>query len=104
MGIDDISRTDKYGRLVCVVYLDYNSTHNKNVNKALLVAGVATIWNYYNEFNPSTWTLYVQKAVIPEFPSTVILPIFLVIISLVVLIPRLLARALDVAQAASQES
>ena len=90
LDIDDVYRTDTYGRLVCVVYVDYNSTHIKNVNKALLVGGVATIWDHENEFNPSMWTLYVQKAVIPEFPSTVVLTIFLVTIILAVLIPRLL--------------
>jgi micrococcal nuclease len=61
LDIDDIYGTDKYGRLVCVVYVDYNSTHFKNVNKALLVAGVAVIKNYNNEFNPYTWTLYSPK-------------------------------------------
>lgn len=29
LDIDDIYGTDKYDRLVCVVYIDYNSTHFK---------------------------------------------------------------------------
>ena len=87
LDIDDISRTDPYGRLVCVVYVDYNSTYVKNVNKALLVEGVAVTWNFTNnEFNPYTWTLYVPKIVIPEFPSMVILAILLPIITLVVIL------------------
>ena len=68
LDIDDIYRTDKYGRLVCVVYVDYNSTHFKNVNEALLVEGYAVIWNFYNEFNPSTWSLYYPKEESPEPP------------------------------------
>jgi endonuclease YncB( thermonuclease family) len=67
LDIDDVSRTDTYGRLVCVVYVDHNSTHVKNVNKALLVEGVAEIWDHENnEFDPYTWTLYNQKTETPE--------------------------------------
>jgi endonuclease YncB( thermonuclease family) len=40
LDIDDISRTDTYGRLICVVYADHNSTHLKNVNKTLLSGGL----------------------------------------------------------------
>ena len=50
LDIDDIYGTDKYGRVVCVVYVEYNSTHFKNVNKALLVGGYAVIKNFHNEF------------------------------------------------------
>ena len=60
LDIDDLSRTDQYGRLICVAFVDYNSTHVTNVNKALLVENVAVITDYTNnEFNPSTWSLYV---------------------------------------------
>ncbi|MCJ7635333.1 thermonuclease family protein, partial [Candidatus Bathyarchaeota archaeon] len=31
LDIDDISRTDLYNRLVCVVYVEYNTTFFKNV-------------------------------------------------------------------------
>ena len=79
LDIDDISRTDPYGRLVCVAFVDYNSTHVKNVNKALLTAGGATIWDHSNnEFNPSTWTLYVSKSmIVPEFSNLVVLALLL---------------------------
>lgn len=87
LDIDDISRTDQYGRLVCVVYVDYNSTHLKNVNKALLVEGVTVIWDFNNnEFNPYSWTLYVPKTETPKFPNLVILAIILPIVALVVII------------------
>jgi len=86
LDIDDIYETDKYGRLICVVYVKHNSTHYKNVNKALLVEGVAVIKNYYNEFNPYTWTLYVPKEAIPEFPSLIILPLFMITTLLAVII------------------
>lgn len=80
LDIDDIYVYDYYGtgdRLICVVYVDYNSTHYENVNKALLSAGLAEKKEYSNEFNADTWTLYVLKTdVIPEFPSSVILLFF----------------------------
>ncbi len=61
LDIDDVYQTDKYGRLVCVVYVEYNSTHVENVNKALLVEGYTTIWDFDNEFDPDTWNLYCPK-------------------------------------------
>ena len=78
LDIDDIYETDPYDRLVCVVYVRHSSTHYTNVNKALLVEGVAVIDNYYNEFNPYSWTLYVHEDEIPEFPSLLILPLFMI--------------------------
>lgn len=61
LDIDDIYRTGPYGRLICVVYVDHNSTHLMNVNKALLLEGAVVTDNYHNEFNPYTWALYVQR-------------------------------------------
>ena len=62
LDIDDIYRWDTYGnRLVCLVYVDYNSTHYLNVNEALLDSNLARISNYDNEFSPHVWTLLVQK-------------------------------------------
>jgi endonuclease YncB( thermonuclease family) len=72
LDIDDIYVYDYSGtghRLVCVVYVDYNSTHYQNVNKALWVAGLVEKKEYDNEFNADTWTLYVSKTDKPEFPS-----------------------------------
>lgn len=86
LDIDDIYETDKYGRLVCVVYVKSSSTHYKNINKALLVEGVAVIMNYHNEFDPYIWTLYVDKDAIPEFSSLLILPLFMIATLLVVII------------------
>lgn len=68
LDIDDIYWKDKYGRLVSVVFVSYNSTHFKNVNKALLVKGNAVVKNYPNEFNPSSWSLYCPKEESPEPP------------------------------------
>ena len=84
LDIDDIYGTDKYNRLVCVAYIDYNSTHFKNVNKALLVEDFAVIWNFNNEFNPYTWTLYCPKEKSPEhFQSTSELYIIAIVIVVV---------------------
>jgi len=71
LDIDDVYTYDYSGtgsRLVCVVYVRYNSTHRLNVNKALLDQGLADLDNYYNEFNPSTWSLYVRYASDPPAP------------------------------------
>ena len=79
LDIDDIDQIDSYGRLICVVYVNYNSTHYINVNQALLVGDYAEISNYENEFSVDSWELYVNKNNIPEFPSWIILPLFLVV-------------------------
>jgi micrococcal nuclease len=88
LDIDDISRTDPYGRLVCVAFVDYNSTHVKNINKALLTEGVAIIDNFTNnEFNPSTWTLYAPRMmIVPEFSNTMILTTLLPTLTLVMIL------------------
>ena len=78
LDIDDIHITDTGGtRLVCVVYVLFNSTHYLNVNKALLVEEVAVIDDHDNEFNPYTWNLYVLKEEIPEFPFPITMLLFL---------------------------
>jgi len=89
IDIDDISRTDSYDRLVCVVYVDYNSTHYENVNKALLVGNYAVIYNFdNNEFSPSDWSLYVAKNAIPEFPTWAAILLVITLASLCALMFR----------------
>lgn len=62
LDVDDISVTDPYGRLVCLVYVDHNATHYLNVNLALLVFEVAVVDDYYNnEFSPYEWKLFIPK-------------------------------------------
>jgi endonuclease YncB( thermonuclease family) len=73
LDIDDIYTYDYSGkgdRLVCVAYVDYDSTHLMNVNKALLDGGYAVISNYNNEFSPYSWSLLVLKDVVPELTSS----------------------------------
>jgi len=61
IDVDDITGTDPYGRVVAVIYVYYDDTRLKNVNKAMVVAGHADIWDFdNNEFNPYSWTLYVN--------------------------------------------
>jgi endonuclease YncB( thermonuclease family) len=88
LDIDNVYRFDYRGtgdRLVCVVYVSYNSTHYKNVNKALLDASLAERKDYDNEFNPDTWTLYVSKQETPE------LQLFPILFGLTILIVILIA-------------
>lgn len=66
LDVDDLYRTDTYGRLVCVVYVDYNSTHLLNVNKALIDGGYAKAKNYDNEFNYNAFVLYVPRTLINQ--------------------------------------
>jgi micrococcal nuclease len=61
LDISTLNGVDEWGRLICVVYLDYNSTHYINVNKQIVESGHAIIKDYSNDFNPYTWTLYVPK-------------------------------------------
>jgi micrococcal nuclease len=64
LDVDDINRFDYGGigsRLVCLVYTDWNSTHYINVNYWLLIAQVAEIKDFDNEFSPYEWTLFIPK-------------------------------------------
>jgi micrococcal nuclease len=88
LDIDDIYVYDYSGtgdRLVCVVYIDYNSTHCENVNKGLLVAGLAEKKEYDNEFSADAWTLYVPKIDLGQTPVFE-LPLFLIVAPLMVII------------------
>ena len=58
LDIDDVSRTDKYGRYVCMCYVKVSATQYLNINKYLVDNGYAVVWNHDNEFNPSLWQLY----------------------------------------------
>lgn len=80
LDIDSLYVTD-YGdgnRTVCIAYIDINSTHYLNVNQALVEEGFAIRKDYENDFNPENWSLYVHVNDIPEVPSWIILPLFLV--------------------------
>jgi endonuclease YncB( thermonuclease family) len=64
LDVDDVYTYDYRGtgdRLVCVAYVDYDSTQLMNVNQALLNEGYAVISDYYNEFSPYSWSLFVPK-------------------------------------------
>jgi len=60
LDVDDWYVMDRYNRLVCLVYVRYNSTHLLNVNKWLVENGYAVIADYPNEFDPDSWTMYVH--------------------------------------------
>ncbi len=66
-----------YGRLVAVVYVKHNSTHYKNINKVLLDIYRPPFYMdpHLNEFDPSTWTTYVQYYFPPSPPPQNIPPI-----------------------------
>ncbi len=60
LDVDDVYGTDRYDRWVCVVYVRHNATELINVNEALLERGLVVVKDFDNEFDPTTWTLYVQ--------------------------------------------
>ncbi len=60
LDVDDLERTDRYGRIVAIAYVRHNATHLLNVNQALLEAGLARLDDHPNEFDPRTWTRYVS--------------------------------------------
>jgi len=78
LDVDDVHVYDTYGtRVVCLVYVDYNSTHYLNINKALLVLKLAEIMDYDNEFSPLTWSLFVPKLGINELLKFLLVSIFI---------------------------
>ena len=57
-------------RVLCMVYIKYDSTHFLNINQALVDAGHAEKVNFDNDFNPP-WPLYVGEPYTPPpQPST----------------------------------
>ena len=68
---DDLYIWDDYGRgnrVVCVTYVEHNSTHYLNTNEALFRAGHVEKREYTNEFTPYNWELYIPKQESTEFP------------------------------------
>ncbi len=65
--------TDQQSRLLCIVYLDYNSTHYENINMAMIQNGYAAP-NTQNStgFDPGTWTWFVLKQTPTSGPSTTV--------------------------------
>lgn len=60
IDVDDIYKTDRYGRVVAVVYLPFwYYGYALNVNEWLVESGYASVWNHYNEFDPYSWELWV---------------------------------------------
>jgi micrococcal nuclease len=56
LDIDNLGKTDSYGRLVAVLYLRQLDRTFENFNKKLVEAGQACIWDHKeNEFSPADW-------------------------------------------------
>jgi micrococcal nuclease len=74
LDIDDLRKTDSYGRLVAVLYLRQPDGSFENFNKKLVEAGWACIWDHKeNEFSPADWwggripdTVCIKGGVQPE--------------------------------------
>ena len=56
LDVDDVHFYDTTGtRIVCVVYVEYESGRYLNINQALLDEGLAVLDDYDNEFSPYLW-------------------------------------------------
>ena len=57
-----VATTDQQSRLLCTVYIDFNSTHFENINMAMIQNGYAAPNSTVgNGFDPGTWTWFVLK-------------------------------------------
>ena len=73
---DDLYIWDDYGRgnrVICVTYIEHNSTHYLNTNEALFRAGHVEKKQYANEFTPYNWELYTKQQESTEFPFATVL-------------------------------
>ena len=71
LDIDDKYTIDTTGtRIVGLIYVNYNSTHYMNLNKALLQNHYATVWDHDNEFDPANWNLFESKTITTPNPSS----------------------------------
>ncbi len=62
LDIDSVTVNDQQGRLLCVAYLDYNSTHFENINQAMVQNGYAVSGSLANtDFSSLGWTWFVPK-------------------------------------------
>jgi endonuclease YncB( thermonuclease family) len=65
LDVDTLVVSDQ-GKFLCVAYLDFNSSHYENINKAMLENSYAAPTSTRTtEFNPSTWTWFVAKETAP---------------------------------------
>ena len=88
LDIDALYITDQFGtgnRTVALVYVDFNSTHYRNVNFLMLNQKQLAVNDQENQFNPNTWTSFVNKNDIPEFSGGVWVFVFAVFICCFVL-------------------
>ena len=87
LDIDDLYVYDTHGtRLVCLVYVEYDSNHYLNVNRALLENGFAHIDNYPNEFDPVTWNLLVPRPQTSDYVKFLIASLAVGLVSTLVII------------------
>lgn len=63
LDIDDVCVVDRYNRLISLIYVNHNETHELNINMWLVANNHAEIKDFLdNEFDPGSWTLYVESA------------------------------------------
>ena len=71
LDVDSLIVSDQ-GEFLCVAYLDYNTTHYENINKAMVENHYAApMSTHTTEFNPSTWIWFVAKEIATPTPTTI---------------------------------
>ncbi len=76
LTVDTVTITDQAGRLLCVAYLDYNSTFYENVNVAMVQNGYAILNSSDGtKFNLATMPWFVSKATTPSPTASLSTPV-----------------------------
>lgn len=91
LDIDDKYTYDKYERIVAIIYIK-DGDELININKLLFDEGYASVIDYDNEFNPSSWKIKEEYErfdthTIPEF--SLFLPLIVVSAGILLRIKRL---------------
>lgn len=62
-------------KFLCIAYIDFNTTHYENINKAMIEARYAApTTTQTTEFNPSTWTWFIAKQTATPTPTSTAAP------------------------------
>lgn len=72
LDIDSSFVIDEFGsgdNIVCMAYVEHNSSHLLNVNQVIVEHGLLLIDDSENDFNPELWTRYINKNSAPEVRS-----------------------------------
>ena len=97
LDVDDVNVVDRYGRLVAILLVPYNSTHLVNVNKLLIQEGHAKIWEHNNEWLINMTLLYIPWPSMDSEPpnsrdkGVILNPILAALASIIIILAAIVA-------------